>query len=246
MKLYQLGALQFSQCRLLLVDGKKNSKEVALYSDPSDTVKSDFFHFLDGFLAGSTGLAGAGAEKDGTGEQALRDELESAQAEVASVKMSLGEVESKLSAATEAAGSADAGLQALQDDLTSAKAEAAGLTEQMSEAEGKLEKRKARVQALQEELKQAQSDAAAQVTAAEAAAAVAGALVGYVTNWIAIKLLFEPAEPVEIGPLTVQGLFESRQKEVSEEFGQYFARLPLKKAAKIVNADALEIDWEEG
>ena len=32
---------------------------------------------------------------------------------------------------------------------------------------------------------------------------------------------------------------------VSEEFGQYFARLPLKKAAKIVNADALEIDWEE-
>jgi uncharacterized membrane protein YheB (UPF0754 family) len=50
---------------------------------------------------------------------------------------------------------------------------------------------------------------------------VAGALVGYVTNWIAIKLLFEPAEPVEIGPLTVQGLFESRQKEVSEEFGHF-------------------------
>lgn len=32
---------------------------------------------------------------------------------------------------------------------------------------------------------------------------------------------------------------------VSEEFGQYFARLPLKKAAKIVNDDALEIDWED-
>lgn len=31
---------------------------------------------------------------------------------------------------------------------------------------------------------------------------------------------------------------------ISNEFGQYFARLPLKKAAKIVHADALETDWE--
>ncbi len=30
---------------------------------------------------------------------------------------------------------------------------------------------------------------------------------------------------------------------VSNEFGQYFVRLPLKKAAKIVHGDALEIDW---
>ena len=32
---------------------------------------------------------------------------------------------------------------------------------------------------------------------------------------------------------------------ISNEFGQYFARLPLKKAAKIVHADALETDWED-
>ena len=31
---------------------------------------------------------------------------------------------------------------------------------------------------------------------------------------------------------------------VSEEFGQYFARLPLKKAAKIVHKNSLQIDWE--
>jgi len=31
---------------------------------------------------------------------------------------------------------------------------------------------------------------------------------------------------------------------ISNEFGQYFARLPLKKAAKIINGDALETDWE--
>jgi hypothetical protein len=31
---------------------------------------------------------------------------------------------------------------------------------------------------------------------------------------------------------------------ISNEFGQYFVRLPLKKAANIVHGDALEIDWE--
>src|SRR5574344_1995389 len=31
---------------------------------------------------------------------------------------------------------------------------------------------------------------------------------------------------------------------ISNEFGQYFVRLPLKKAAKIVHGDALEIEWE--
>jgi hypothetical protein len=31
---------------------------------------------------------------------------------------------------------------------------------------------------------------------------------------------------------------------ISNEFGNYFARLPLKKSAKIVHADALETDWE--
>jgi hypothetical protein len=30
---------------------------------------------------------------------------------------------------------------------------------------------------------------------------------------------------------------------ISNEFGQYFARLPLKKSAKIVHGDALEVDW---
>ncbi|MHB1197226.1 MAG: class I SAM-dependent DNA methyltransferase [Lutibacter sp.] len=32
---------------------------------------------------------------------------------------------------------------------------------------------------------------------------------------------------------------------ISNEFGQYFARLPLKKAAKIVHGNALQTDWEE-
>jgi hypothetical protein len=40
--------------------------------------------------------------------------------------------------------------------------------------------------------------------------------VGYANNWIAIKSLFEPADPVDIlGLFQVQGLFESREIEVS-------------------------------
>lgn len=48
--------------------------------------------------------------------------------------------------------------------------------------------------------------------------AAGGALVGYLTNWIALKLIFEPVEPIRLGPLSLQGLFLTRQHEVSAEF----------------------------
>jgi len=51
----------------------------------------------------------------------------------------------------------------------------------------------------------------------------AGFCVGYLTNWIAIKLVFAPREPVKIGPITVQGLFHKRQNEVAEAFGRTVA-----------------------
>lgn len=41
-----------------------------------------------------------------------------------------------------------------------------------------------------------------------------GAVVGYITNWLAIKLIFEPVDPVKIGPFVLQGLFLKRQDEV--------------------------------
>ena len=60
---------------------------------------------------------------------------------------------------------------------------------------------------------------------------VAGAVVGYATNWIAIKLLFDPAEPMvartPLGEVTLQGLFEKRQREVSEEFSAFLAERVL-------------------
>ncbi len=48
----------------------------------------------------------------------------------------------------------------------------------------------------------------------------AGLLVGYITNWIALKLIFHPLKPVKIGPFSVQGLFIKRQQEVSVQYGK--------------------------
>jgi len=54
-----------------------------------------------------------------------------------------------------------------------------------------------------------------------------GALVGYITNWVAIKLIFDPVEPTQIGPFVMQGLFEKRQVEVSFEFSEFLAERVL-------------------
>lgn len=45
-----------------------------------------------------------------------------------------------------------------------------------------------------------------------------GAVVGYVTNWVALKLVFEPKRPRKIGGLTFHGLFLKRQQEVAEAY----------------------------
>jgi len=67
----------------------------------------------------------------------------------------------------------------------------------------------------------------------------AGFGVGYLTNWIAIKLVFAPREPVKFGPITVQGLFHKRQPEVAEAFGRIVA-------TRVLNADNLVRTVMEG
>ncbi len=47
---------------------------------------------------------------------------------------------------------------------------------------------------------------------------LAGLIVGYATNWIALNLIFRPLNPIKLGPFTIQGLFLKRQKAVSESF----------------------------
>ena len=67
----------------------------------------------------------------------------------------------------------------------------------------------------------------------------AGFGVGYMTNWIAIKLVFAPREPVRVGPITVQGLFHKRQAEVAEAFGRIVA-------TRVLNADNIVRTVMEG
>ncbi len=44
---------------------------------------------------------------------------------------------------------------------------------------------------------------------------ILGVIVGYVTNWVALWMIYEPAEPRRVGPWRIQGLFIRRQPEVA-------------------------------
>lgn len=55
-----------------------------------------------------------------------------------------------------------------------------------------------------------------------------GLVVGYLTNLLALKLIFRPVHPVKVGPFTIQGLFMKRQNEVSEEYARILAKDLLK------------------
>jgi len=50
-----------------------------------------------------------------------------------------------------------------------------------------------------------------------------GLLVGYATNWIALKIIFEPKDPVRVGLIKIQGLFLKRQQEVAEQYAKLVA-----------------------
>lgn len=52
---------------------------------------------------------------------------------------------------------------------------------------------------------------------------VGGAIVGFITNWIALKWIFEPLVPTKVGPFVLQGMFLKRQAEVSRDFSAYIA-----------------------
>jgi len=65
-----------------------------------------------------------------------------------------------------------------------------------------------------------------------------GAVVGYITNWVALKSIFEPLHPRQIGPIRLQGMFLTRQNEVAEQFSEYIARATL--PSKRLWADILD------
>jgi uncharacterized membrane protein YheB (UPF0754 family) len=52
---------------------------------------------------------------------------------------------------------------------------------------------------------------------------ILGVLVGYATNWVALWMIYEPAEPQQWGPFKVHGLFIRRQHDVAEVYARIVA-----------------------
>ncbi|RMG56795.1 MAG: hypothetical protein D6722_25825 [Bacteroidetes bacterium] len=52
----------------------------------------------------------------------------------------------------------------------------------------------------------------------------AGLFVGWATNVLALRLIFQPLRPTAVGPFIFQGLFIRRQMEVSEEYARIVSR----------------------
>jgi len=49
------------------------------------------------------------------------------------------------------------------------------------------------------------------------------AFIGWFTNWIAIKMLFHPRQPMNLGFMTLQGIFPKRQRQFAEKLGKLVA-----------------------
>jgi uncharacterized membrane protein YheB (UPF0754 family) len=47
-----------------------------------------------------------------------------------------------------------------------------------------------------------------------------GGVIGYVTNWIAVKMIFRPIRPVSVLGIRVQGLVGKRQRELAQSIGR--------------------------
>lgn len=47
-----------------------------------------------------------------------------------------------------------------------------------------------------------------------------GALIGWGTNWLALKMLFHPRQPVGIGPLKFQGVIPRRKMDIAARLGE--------------------------
>lgn len=66
-----------------------------------------------------------------------------------------------------------------------------------------------------------------------------GGLVGYVTNWLALFLVFDPKTPRKFLGITFQGLFHRRQKEIAVEFAAVVSE-------RVFNNDNLFRELAEG
>lgn len=69
------------------------------------------------------------------------------------------------------------------------------------------------------------------------------AFTGWVTTWLAIKMLFHPRYPIKIFGITIQGVFPKNQQMIAEKLGQVVSKELLsfeEIEAKITNPDNLQ------
>ncbi|MCB1200639.1 MAG: DUF445 family protein [Leptospiraceae bacterium] len=53
---------------------------------------------------------------------------------------------------------------------------------------------------------------------------IQGVIVGYLTNYLALRMIFRPLHPKKFGPFTYHGLFLKRQAEVSKQYAELVAQ----------------------
>jgi uncharacterized membrane protein YheB (UPF0754 family) len=66
---------------------------------------------------------------------------------------------------------------------------------------------------------------------------------GWVTTWIAIKMLFHPRKPVKFLGLTIQGIFPKNQRQIAQKLGQMVSKELLsfeEIEQKVTNPDNLQ------
>lgn len=72
---------------------------------------------------------------------------------------------------------------------------------------------------------------------------VVGAIIGWFTNYIAVKMLFRPYVPLRILGFNIQGLIPKRRKEIARSIAKAIEKDLL--SAKDLTGILEELDWEE-
>src|SRR5690606_18724795 len=68
------------------------------------------------------------------------------------------------------------------------------------------------------------------------------AFIGWMTNWIAIRMLFRPRNPVRLLGLRWQGLIPKRQKEIARKTAEIVEREILSQNLLRKELDAVDFD----
>jgi uncharacterized membrane protein YheB (UPF0754 family) len=61
-----------------------------------------------------------------------------------------------------------------------------------------------------------------------------GAFVGIITNYLALKLIFRPVNPIKLGPLTIQGIVYKKRDQIAHNLAEgmhrvmpFYLKLPV-------------------